>query len=60
MSDHKSTICLLFHSNPLILAQTRAIQPVRIEATVAQDESISQIYKESYALIIGVSDYTNG
>ena len=42
------------------MAQTRAIQPVRIEATVAQDESISQIYKESYALIIGVSDYTNG
>ena len=46
MSGHKSTICLLlvlgvlFSATQLILAQTRAIQPVRIEATTAQDESI--------------------
>ena len=42
------------------MAQSCAIQPVRIEATTAQDESISYIYEESHALIIGVSDYTNG
>ena len=51
---------LLFSATQLILAQTRAIQPVFIEATTAQDESISYIYEESHALIIGVSDYTNG
>ncbi len=45
---------------PLVWSQTRAIHPVRIEATTAQDESISYIYEESHALIIGVSDYTNG
>ena len=45
---------------PLVWSQTRAIQPVRIEATTTQDESISYIYEESHALIIGVSDYTNG
>jgi uncharacterized protein YjbI with pentapeptide repeats/uncharacterized caspase-like protein len=45
---------------PLVWSQTRAIQPLRIEATTAQDESISYIYEESHALIIGVSDYTNG
>ena len=66
MSVHKSIIFLLlglgvfFSAIQLILAQTRAIQPVRIEATTAQDESISYIYEESHALIIGVSDYTNG
>ena len=48
------------HSNPLILAQTRAIQPVRIEATTAQEEFISYIYEESHAFVIGVSDYSNG
>ena len=66
MSGHKSTICLLlvlgvlFSATQLILAQTRAIQPVRIEATTAQEESISYIYEESHALVIGVSDYING
>ena len=66
MSAHKSTICLLlvigvlFSATQLILAQTRAIQPVRIEATTAQEESISYIYEESHALVIGVSNYSNG
>ncbi len=45
---------------PLSWSQTRAIKPVIIEATTAQDESISYIYEESHALIIGISDYTNG
>jgi uncharacterized protein YjbI with pentapeptide repeats len=66
MSGHKSTISLLlvlgmlFSATQLILAQTRAIQPVRIEATTAQEESISYIYEESHALVIGVSNYSNG
>ena len=66
MSDHKSTICLLLllglllSAPQLTLAQTRAIQPVRIEATTAQEESISYIYEESHALVIGVSNYSNG
>ena len=66
MSGHKSTICallvlgVLFSATQLILAQTRAIQPVRIEAITAQEESISYIYEESHALVIGVSNYTNG
>ncbi len=66
MSSHKSTICallvlgVLFSATQLILAQTRAIQPVRIEAITALEESISYIYEESHALVIGVSNYTNG
>ena len=66
MSGHKPTICalfvlgVLFSATQLILAQTRAIQPVRIEAITAQEESISYIYEESHALVIGVSNYTNG
>ncbi len=49
MSGHKPTICalfvlgVLFSATQLILAQTRAIQPVRIEAITAQEESISYI-----------------
>ncbi len=54
------TLGLLVFISQVVIAQTRAIQPVRIEATTAQDESISYIYEESHALIIGVSDYTNG
>ena len=59
----KHLICSLLVSLllvPLAWSQTRAIKPVRIEATTAQDESISYIYEESHALIIGISDYTNG
>ncbi|MDG2197280.1 MAG: pentapeptide repeat-containing protein, partial [SAR324 cluster bacterium] len=59
----KHLVCSLLVSLllvPLVWSQTRAIQPLRIEATTAQDESISYIYEESHALIIGVSDYTNG
>ena len=59
----KHLICSLLGSLllvPLAWSQTRAIKPVRIEAKTAQDESISYIYEESHALIIGVSDYTNG
>ena len=41
-------------------AQTRAIQPVRIETKTPQNEDISYIYAESHALVIGVSKYTNG
>ncbi|MDG2197422.1 MAG: caspase family protein [SAR324 cluster bacterium] len=44
---------------PLVWSQTRAIQPVHIEVQTAQDETISYIYEESHALIIGVSDYNN-
>ncbi len=66
MSGHKFTICLLLvlgvllSATQLTLAQISAIQPVRIEATTAQEESISYIYEESHALVIGVSSYTNG
>ena len=66
MSGHKSNICLLpllgmlFSASQLILAQTRAIQPVRIGATMAEEESISYSYEESHALVIGVSNYSNG
>ena len=59
----KHLVCSLLVSLlliPLAWSQTRAIKPVRIEATTAQDESISYIYEESHALIIGISDYTNG
>ena len=59
----KHLICSLLVSLllvPLAWSQTRAIKPVIIEATTAQDESISYIYEESHALIIGISDYTNG
>ena len=59
----KHLICSLLVSlllGPLVWSQTRAIQPLRIEAITAQEESISYIYEESHALIIGVSDYTNG
>ena len=59
----KHLICSLLVSLllvPLAWSQTRAIKPVRIEATTSQDESISYIYEESHALIIGISDYTNG
>ena len=45
---------------PLAWSQTRAIKLVRIEAKTAQDETISYIYEESHALIIGVSEYNNG
>ena len=41
-------------------AQTRAVKPVRIEAKTAQNETVSYIYSESHALVIGVSDYSNG
>ena len=41
-------------------AQTRAIKPVRIEAKTAQNETVSYIYSESHALVIGVSQYRNG
>ena len=41
-------------------AQTRAIKPVRIEAKTAQNETVSYIYAESHALVIGVSQYRNG
>jgi hypothetical protein len=34
-------------------AQTRAIKPVRIEAKTAQNETVSYIYAESHALVIG-------
>ena len=54
------TLGLLAFISQVVIAQTRAIQPVRIEATTAQDESISYIYEESYSFIIGVSNYTNG
>ena len=43
-----------------ISAQTRAIKPVRIEAKTAQNETVSYIYAESHALVIGVSQYRNG
>ncbi|MEL0161112.1 MAG: caspase family protein, partial [Deltaproteobacteria bacterium] len=43
-----------------ISAQTRAVKPVRIEAKTAQNETISYIYAESHALVIGVSQYRNG
>jgi len=43
-----------------IHAQTRAIKPVRIEAKTAQNETVSYIYAESHALVIGVSQYRNG
>ena len=59
----KHLICSLLVSLllvPLAWSQTRAIKPVRIEAKTAQDKSISYIYEESHALIIGISDYTNG
>ena len=59
----KHLICSLLVSLllvPLAWSQTRAIKPVRIEAKTAQDESISYIYEESHALIIGVSEYNNG
>ena len=59
----KHLVCSLLVSlllGPLVWSQTRAIQPVRIEATTAQEESISYIYEESHALVIGVSSYTNG
>ena len=54
------TLGLLVFISQVLIAQTRAIQPVRIEATTAQEESISYIYEESQALIIGMSNYTNG
>ena len=59
----KHLVCSLLVSFllvPLVWSQTRAIQPVRIEAQTAQDETISYIYEESHALIIGVSEYNNG
>ena len=59
----KHLICSLLISLllvPLAWSQTRAIKPVRIETKTAQDESISYIYEESHALIIGVSEYNNG
>ena len=59
----KHLVCYLLVSLllvPLACSQTRAIKPVRIEATTAQDESISYIYEKSHAIIIGVSNYTNG
>ena len=59
----KHLICSLLVSlllGPLVWSQTRAIQPLRIEAITAQEESISYIYEESHALVIGVSNYTNG
>ena len=59
----KYLICSLLVSLllvPLVWSQTRSIKTVRIEAKSAQDESISYIYEESHALIIGISDYTNG
>ena len=59
----KYLVCYLLVSLllvPLAWSQTRAIKPVRIEAKTAQDESISYIYEESHALIIGVSEYNNG
>ena len=34
------TLGLLAFISQVVIAQTRAIQPVRIEATTAQDESI--------------------
>ena len=40
--------------------ETRAIKPVRIEAKTAQNETVSYIYAESHALVIGVSQYRNG
>ena len=46
--------------DPLVWSQTRSFKPVRIEAKTAQDESISYIYEESHALIVGIGDYTNG
>ena len=54
------TLGLLAFISQVVIAQTRAIQPVRIEATTAQEESISYIYEESHALVIGVSNYSNG
>ena len=54
------TLGLLVFISQVVIAQTRAIQPVRIEATTAQEEFISYIYEESHALVIGVSDYSNG
>ena len=54
------TLGLLAFISQVVIAQTRAIQPVRIEATTAQEEFISYIYEESHALVIGVSDYING
>ena len=59
----KYLICSLLVSLllvPLVWSQTRAIKPVRIEAKTSQDKSISYIYEESHALIIGVSEYNNG
>ena len=41
-----------------IHAQTRAIKPVRIEAKTAQNATVSYIYAESHALVIGVSQWT--
>ena len=59
----KHLICSLLISLllvPLAWSQTRAIKPVRIEAKTAQDKSISYIFEESHALIIGITYYTNG
>ena len=59
----KYLICSLLVSLllvPLAWSQTRAIKPVRIETQTAQNETISYIYEESHALIIGVSEYNNG
>ena len=59
----KYLVCFLLVSLllvPLVWSQTRAIKPVRIEAKTSQDKSISYIYEESHALIIGVSEYNNG
>ncbi|MEK9763835.1 MAG: caspase family protein, partial [Deltaproteobacteria bacterium] len=44
----------------VLAEETRAIKPVRIEAKTAQNETVSYIYAESHALVIGVSQYRNG
>ena len=44
----------------LYAQQTRALKPVRVEAKTANNEEVSYIYAESHALVIGVSEYTNG
>ena len=44
----------------VLAEETRAVKPVRIEARTAQNETVSYIYAESHALVIGVSQYCNG
>ena len=44
----------------VLAEEIRAIKPVRVEVKTAQNETVSYIYAESHALVIGVSQYRNG